>query len=136
MVGGDFNFITSLEEKKGGRRCLEEECNIFHETIEYLGLVDITPGVGWFTWNNKSTGDRHIASKLDRFLVSESVINLGSEIHSSTLSGRGSDHWPIELLWSGLGSQFKKPVCFEQFWMVNPDFNEKVKTWWAELQSN
>ena len=49
MVGVDFNLITSLEEKKGGRCCLEEECNLFHETIEDLGLVDITPGFGWFT---------------------------------------------------------------------------------------
>ena len=49
VVGGDFNLITSLEEKKGGRPCLEEECNICCETIEYLSLVDITPGVGWFT---------------------------------------------------------------------------------------
>ena len=92
MVGGDFNLITSLEEKKGGRHCLEEECNIFRDTIEDLGLVDISPGVGWYTWNNKRTGDHHIASRLDRFLVSESVINLGSEIHSLTLSGQGSDH--------------------------------------------
>ena len=92
VVGGDFNLITSLEEKKGGRCCLEEECNLFRDTIEDLGLLDITPGVGWFTWNNKRIGDRHIASRLDHFLVSESVINLGSEIHSLTLSGQGFDH--------------------------------------------
>ena len=108
----------------------------FRETIEDMGLVDITPRVGWFTWNNKCTGDCHIASRLDHFLVSESVINLGSEIHSSTLSSRGSDHWPTELLWSGLGSQFKNPFHFEHFWMIRTDFNEKFKTWWAELHSN
>ena len=28
-VGGDFNLINSLEEKKGGRHCLEEECDLF-----------------------------------------------------------------------------------------------------------
>ena len=44
MVGGDFNLITSLEEKKGGRRCLEEECDRFRETIEDLDLVEITSG--------------------------------------------------------------------------------------------
>ena len=46
VVGGDFNLITSLEEKKCGRRCLEEECDIFRETIEDLGLVNITAGEG------------------------------------------------------------------------------------------
>ena len=98
--------------------------------------MDITTGVGWFTWNNKRTGDCHIASRLDRFLVSKSIINLGSEIHSSTLFGRGSDHWPIKLFWSGLGSQFKNPFRLEQFWMIHPEFSEKVKTWWEELHSN
>ena len=48
---------------------MEEECDIFRETIEELGLVDITLGKGWFTWNNKRSQDRHIASRLDRFLV-------------------------------------------------------------------
>ena len=38
-VGGDFNLITSLEEKKGGRRYLEEECDRIRETIEDLDLV-------------------------------------------------------------------------------------------------
>ena len=46
VAGSDFNLITLLEEKKCGRRCLEEECNLFRETIEDLGLVDITLGVG------------------------------------------------------------------------------------------
>ena len=104
MLGGDFNLITSLEEKKGGRRCLEEECNLFKDTIEELGLVDIYPREGWFTLNNKRIGDHHIASRIDRFLVLDSIIDLGSEIHCATLLGRGSDHWLIELMRSGIGS--------------------------------
>ena len=71
VLGGDFNLITSLEEKKGGRRQLEEECEIFIDTIEELILVDITPGKGRFTWKNKRKGYKHINSLLDRLLVSE-----------------------------------------------------------------
>ena len=94
---------------------MEEECDLFIETIEDLGLVDIdTLGEGWFTWNNKRYGDHHIASILDLFLVSESIIELGREIHSATLSRRGSEHSPIELMWIGIGSQFKKLFHFEQ----------------------
>ena len=104
VVEGDFNLIASLEEKKGGIHRLEEECETFRETIEHLNLMDIILGGGWFTWNNKRTGDRNLASRLDRFLVLESIIELGSEIHSATLPSMGSDHWPIELMWSGLGS--------------------------------
>ena len=93
---------------------------LFKETIGDLGLLYITPGEEWFTWNNKRTGDHHIASRIDQFLVLESIIELGSEIHYATLSGRGSDRWPIELIWSGLGSQFKKPFRFKHFWLENP----------------
>ena len=134
MVGGDFKLITSLEEKKRRRCHLEEECDLSRETIEDIGPVDITLGEGWFTWNNKISGDRHIASILDNFLVTESIIYLGSEIHSATLSGMGSDHWLIELMWSGLGSQFKKPFHFEKFSLENPNFEENIKSWWGELR--
>ena len=44
VIRNNFNLITSLEEKKGNRRCLEEECTLFRDTIKYLGLVDITLG--------------------------------------------------------------------------------------------
>ena len=92
---------------------MEEECDSFRETVEELALVDIIVGEGWFTWNNKRLGDMHIASLLDQFLVSEYIIDLGSEMHSATLLGVGFYHWPIELMWSGLGSQFKKPFRFD-----------------------
>ena len=82
----------------------------------------------------KEIGDRHITSRMDWFLISESIVDLGSEIHCATLSGRGSDHWPIELRWSGLGSQFKKLFRFGQFWLVNPYFEGKIKSWWDEIR--
>ena len=74
ILGGDFNLITSFEQKKEARRSLEEECELFRDTIEKLKFVDITPGHGSFTWNNKRKGDRHIASLLTRYLVYESVM--------------------------------------------------------------
>ena len=39
-------------------------------------------------------------------------------------------------MWSGLGSQPKKPFRFEQFWMANPNVEDKMKTWWDEMHSN
>ena len=96
-------MITSLEENKGRRHRLEEDCESFRDTINELILVDITLGEGWFTWNNKRIGDRHIDSHLVRFFVSESIMYLGSELHSTILPGAGSDHWLVELILSGLG---------------------------------
>ena len=81
VLGGDFNLITSLEEKKGGQCRLEEEGETFRDTIEELRLVYITLGDGCFTWKNKRTRDIHIDSRLDSFLVSKSILDLGSELH-------------------------------------------------------
>ena len=44
-----------------------------------------------------------------------------------------SDHWPVELMWSGMGSHIKNPFRFEQFWLEHPDFDEKINMWWEEL---
>ena len=85
ILGGDFNLITSLEENKGRRCKLEEESETLKDTIEELRLVYITMGDIWFTLKNKRTRDIHIASHLDRFLVSKSILDLVSELHSVTL---------------------------------------------------
>ena len=65
IVGGEVKLITTLKEKKGGRRRLKEEFESFQEIIEELGVIDIILGEGWFMWNNKISGDRHIASILN-----------------------------------------------------------------------
>ena len=65
---GIFNLITSLDEKKGGIRHLENENIQARDTIEELKMVDIVIGIDIFTWNNKRGGDWHVASRLDPFL--------------------------------------------------------------------
>eukprot|EP00253_Pinus_taeda_P013830 PITA_13830 len=71
IIGGDFNLIRSLEEKKGGIRKMDHFMDKFNELIEDLRLVDIQT-INWIcTWNNRRGGKNQIASRLDRFLVSE-----------------------------------------------------------------
>ena len=73
-MGGDFNMITTLLEKKGGIKKLNKDVELFTDFIDTAKLVDIQPKSSTFTWNNKQGGDRLIASRLDRFLISESII--------------------------------------------------------------
>lgn len=65
IIGGDFNLIRSLEEKKGGIRTISRVSASFNEVIEDLHLVDIQTPNGFYTWQNKCSGPRHIASCLD-----------------------------------------------------------------------
>ena len=75
---------------------MEEECEVFRDTIEDLRLLYIVLRHWSFTCNNKRKGDRNVESRLDRFLVSETIMESGSEIHSSALPTEGLDHWPVE----------------------------------------
>ena len=52
IIGGVFNIISSLREKKGGKRMLDKYQEDVRETLVNSSLVDLETGDGWFTWNN------------------------------------------------------------------------------------
>jgi len=107
--GGDFNIIKTMEEKKGGRIKLEGDSNGLREFIQNNQLMDIQTSNGVFTWTNKRRGTQHIASRLDRFLISDNAIHLGGDFHASIMPQGGSDHWPIMLQWSRPGTGSNRP---------------------------
>lgn len=41
IIGGDYNMIKSLEEKKGGIRQLDTDSIAFTEMIDNLNLIDL-----------------------------------------------------------------------------------------------
>ena len=78
-------------------------------------------------------GDRGIAYRLDRFLVLESIMLNGGELKALVLPSAGSDHWPIKIEWENVGSNLRRRFHFEFFWLLQPDFQEKLKEWWEEI---
>jgi exonuclease III len=96
-IGGDYNLIRNLEEKRGGSRRLDQDTNDFNSLIDKLNLIDLEPTNGTFTWTNRRTGSHQIACKLDRFLISDSLMLEGMAMEASILNTHGSDHWPIQL---------------------------------------
>jgi len=130
ISGGDFNIITHLEEKKGGRRKLEEDSTSFKDFIRSNQLIDVQTSNGTYTWTNKRRGVHNIASRLDRFLLSDNAIHLGGDFHASILPQGGSDHWPIMLQWTRPGKHCNRPFRYEAFWSSHPNFKEVVQTAW------
>lgn len=92
LIGRDFNMITRLEEKLGGRRKLEKESNDFKVYIQHNRLADLPFDNGIFTWNNKRIDTQQIASRLDRFLISDNFVHLRGDICASILPLAGLDH--------------------------------------------
>lgn len=125
-------MITTLLEKKGGLRKLSRDAEAFATFIETAKLVDVFPKSGSFTWNNRRGGDKLIASRLDRFLISESIIMDGTTVESDILPSGGSDHWPISLIVEVSSTPRNGPFRFEKFWLDHPNFQEMVNKWWSE----
>ena len=122
ILGADFNMITTLLKKKGGLRKLNRDADSFTSFIDNAKLVDIQPKSSNFTWKNRRGGDRLIASRLDRFLISESIIMDAILVESDILPSGGSHHWPISLIAAIQGTRSKKPFRFENFWLDHPNF--------------
>jgi len=78
-----------------------------------MKLVDIVMNNGTYTWNNKRGGESQVASKLDRFIISEDLMIKNKDIAVRILPFGGSDHWPVQLEIQGIGNPRNKPFIFE-----------------------
>jgi hypothetical protein len=75
-----------------------------------------------------------VATRLDRFLISESIIMQGLTLDYNILPWGGSDHWLVQLEAGFQTTPKNKPFRFEKFWIDHPTFKEKIKQWWWEEQ--
>ncbi|XP_015084240.1 uncharacterized protein LOC107027651 [Solanum pennellii] len=66
---GDFNVITSVEEKLGGLPYNMRKSMDFIAVIEACGLLDIGFCGHKFTWSNKRGINHRIGKRLDRAMV-------------------------------------------------------------------
>ncbi len=92
IMGGDFNMIKSLSEKKGGTRALTKDALAFQYFMDTMKLVNIDSSNGLFTWNNRRGGESLVALKLDRFIISEDLMINNKEMETIILPFGGSDH--------------------------------------------
>lgn len=124
IIGGDFNAITELAEKRGGTARLEASALLLQDNISALRLVDIKPGNGLFTWNNRRIGDASISERLDRFLVSSFWLGDRWKICSEILDGRGSDHWPIKLVAEMPQRCARQTFKFQLMWLRDESLHD------------
>eukprot|EP00253_Pinus_taeda_P022115 PITA_22115 len=85
-----------------------------------------------FTWNDKRGGEAHVASKLDRFMISEELMLIDKEISARVLPFGGSDHSPIQLEIKGMVSHGNRPLRFENIWLSHRDFTSNIEKWWSK----
>lgn len=97
-MAGDFNAVSHRSERKGlNNQVWLNEIDEFNLFISDMDLVDIPVSGKVFTWYK---ADGSAMSRLDRFLISESIIS-GWQVSAQWVGDRDiSDHCPIWLVCS------------------------------------
>ena len=79
-------------------------------------------------------GAKQIASGMDRFLVSDTIITLAGLVEDTILPSTGFDHLTIYLIWHNDGTSSRCPFRFEKLWLIHPNFLNTLQNWWFDLQ--
>lgn len=132
ILGGDFNMITNLAKKKGGLRKLDKDVEAFSTFTAASKLIDVSTANGLHTWNNKQGGNRQVASRLDRFLISESIMLHSLYMEGNILPIRGSNHWPVQLHFTNMIKPQNRPFRFKRFWIDHTTFMQNIQSWWTQ----
>jgi hypothetical protein len=131
-IGRRFQYDPQSGREKRGNTSSGTRIWDFQNLIDNSNLIDTETSNGIFTWTNRRTRSHQIACRLDRFLLSDSLMLEGTALETCILDVHGSDHWPIQLWLDIPATPGQKPFRLEQFWLSHPDFQQKVHTWWRE----
>lgn len=133
LMMGDFNKITSVEEKKGGAEVNHQRCNEFAQWINKCNLHVELVGTR-FTWRGlKRDGLERVFERLDRVLCNLDWRLKYHEGFAKVLHRVYSDHHPIATFsnWVQHANQ-PRPFRFEAAWMMHEGFIELTKNCWND----
>ncbi|KAA3478112.1 reverse transcriptase [Gossypium australe] len=137
VVIGDFNEITSSDEKKGGRRRSNRQMIDFRSTLEDCNLEDLGFKGRWFTWERGRQKSTNIRERLDRGVATITWIDLFPHYQVNHLSHSFSDHCLILLDTMGMDST-REPNSqnfrFEARWCLDSNFAALIRNWWLEAE--
>ncbi|GJU62403.1 RNA-directed DNA polymerase, eukaryota, reverse transcriptase zinc-binding domain protein [Tanacetum coccineum] len=124
---GDLNEVRE-ENERFGSHFLVGEAQVFNDFIHDSGLVEMSMGGRRFTWMNKAGSKM---SKLDRFILSDSVIGNVPDLKATVLDRLWSYHNPI-LLHSNKTDYGPIPFKFFHSWIQRQGFEEMLNQAYQE----
>ncbi|GJZ71347.1 RNA-directed DNA polymerase, eukaryota [Tanacetum coccineum] len=127
VMMGDFNEVRYKSDRFGSN-FNAHGADIFNNFIINAGLEEVPLGGSAYTWCHKSASKM---SKLDRFLVSENLLNTCPNISAITLDRFLSDHRPI-LLREASFDYGPTPFRFFHFWFDVDGFDKFVTDSWKD----
>ncbi|XP_058752224.1 uncharacterized protein LOC131625381 [Vicia villosa] len=131
IMGGDFNATKNSSERKGRTATTHHyEEELFSDFIDKSLLVDVPCKGKKFTW---FSGDGKSMSRLDRFLISSSIV-VDWGVVGQVIGDRDiSDHCPVWLVMDGL-DWGPKPFRFNNEWFSSNLFIPFVEKEWKSMK--
>jgi endonuclease/exonuclease/phosphatase family metal-dependent hydrolase len=130
IIGGDLNLSLGTAEVWGLRARVDPLMDFFHHILSEVGLSDLSPLKLSPSWRNKRTGEDCIAKRLDRFLISDKILNQPLHFRQWIGSGGESDHSPIFFDIVGVRENPLSPFKFNWMWEKEEIFQTLVKECW------
>ena len=129
-MAGDLNFTLSSAEVWGCKARLDPLASFFPQLISCNKLVDLAMNLSGPTWKIGRSGDAGISKRLDRFLLSESLLPCLSYYWTWATPSDVSDHYPIFLEWDSKSNAHCWPFKFNRAWLLEEDFAHLVLSSW------
>lgn len=140
LIGGDFNEISNLSEKEGGRARVQRQMDLFNEMMESCGLRDLGFSGDIFTWRKGSKGSSWIREKLDRFLGNNDMVQMCNRLGVNHLGYHKSNHRIIlaQLQFQGdaRSNSRRRPLKLEESWLKFPVSRNIIKDCWKAFLGN
>ncbi len=130
---GDFNELTSTDEKLGGVIRSERQMQDFRDAIDYCGFIDLGFVGEPFTWCNNRLGSATIWERLDRGLATAEWLSMFPNASLHHIDNGTSDHCP---LWLSLNANItrysspRRPFRFEEIWLTDLRCRDVVNEAW------
>ncbi|KAK9756268.1 hypothetical protein RND81_01G085400 [Saponaria officinalis] len=132
---GDFNEILSAAKKVGGAPRRESCLDNFRSTIDDCCLRDLGHDGDPFTWQRGKSEANIILERLDRFLATDSWVELFPNFRVTHFPRTNSDHSLISLNTEGghqerVMGRRRYHFKFESFWVENEECEAIIQTHW------
>lgn len=129
MLGGDFNTILSLEEKRGGNSLNNQGMQDFNEFLIEASLSDAGFEGNLYTWSNNKKGRHRIWQRLDRILINGEALASPIEAKVKHLARIASDHAPLLIQFSTIVKK-RSRFIFQRMWTDHDEFQQVVHDAW------
>ena len=130
---GDYNELTSTDEKVGGVIRLERQMQEFRDAIDYCGFIDLGFVGEPFTWCNNRLGSATIWERLDRGLATAEWLSMFPNASLHHIDNGTSDHCPLWLTLDATitgHSSTRRPFRFEEIWLSDLSCRDMVNEAW------